>query len=250
MKRYGIIGFPLGHSFSKGFFSEKFINESIDAEYLNFGIPSLELFPQLIIGNRGLAGLNVTIPYKIDIIRYLNELSDDAGAIGAVNVITVDRSGEKPFLKGYNTDFIGFIDSLKPVLGERLPKALVLGTGGASLAVTYGLSIMGIDFRLVSRDKARGDFTYEELSEEIVNEFSLIINTTPAGIGQGYPEAPPFPFMFLSSGNILYDLVYGYGDTVFLTEGKKRGCIVKGGLEMLQIQALRAWDIWNKRDLR
>lgn len=247
MKKYGLIGYPLGHSFSRNFFNEKFQSENIDAEYVNFEIPSIEEFPKIIAANPNLEGLNVTIPYKEKIIPYLNEVAPDAAAIGAVNVIKFERRKGKLKLTGHNSDLIGFTRSIEPLLESFHTKALILGTGGASKAVNYGLKQLGLETLFVSRSKRNDQsITYEELTPELMEEYKVIVNCTPVGM---YPNAdlcPEIPYECLTSRHLLYDLLYNPDTTLFMKKGSEQGALVKNGLEMLLLQAFGAWEIWNK----
>ena len=246
MREFGLIGYPLGHSFSKEYFSNKFTSEGIDASYSNFPISDLSQLPLLLKENTSLEGLNVTIPYKQDVIPYLDHIDQLAETIGAVNVISVARDGNVEVLYGYNTDIYGFTESLKPLLIKGDTNALVLGSGGASSAVVGGLRQLGIEAGLVSRSLDRGDIVYGEIDRSILRKCSLVINTTPAGMYPGIDGLPLFPYDFLEKGHLLYDLVYNPTTTRFMEEGLRRGCRVKGGLEMLHLQAEKAWEIWNR----
>lgn len=246
MKKYGLIGYPLGHSFSRNFFNEKFHSESIDAEYVNFEIPSIKELPSVLLANPNLVGLNVTIPYKEQVISYLDELDKDAAAIGAVNVIKIVNQKGKTKLIGYNSDVIGFMQSIEPLLESQHKKALILGTGGASKAVNYGLKKLGLECKFVSRTPHEGMLTYEELTPEIMDEYKVIVNCTPVGM---YPHAdkyPAIPYECLTPNHLLYDLLYNPDTTLFMKKGADHGAITKNGLEMLLLQAFGAWDIWNK----
>ena len=250
MNRYGLIGFPLKHSFSAEFFAEKFRRENIDAEYLNFEIEDIQEIRHIILFNQKLKGLNVTIPYKEQVIPFLDEISPEAQKIGAVNVIKMERrEGDFYFYKltGYNTDYIGFKQSLAPLINPAShKKALILGTGGASKAVAQALTDMQIDWRYVSRTPSAGRFTYTELSPEIISDYTLIVNASPVGT---FPEAdhcPDIPYELLTPRHLLYDLVYNPEETLFLQKGKAQGATIKNGREMLQLQALAAWEIWQK----
>lgn len=247
MKKYGLIGYPLGHSFSRNFFNEKFASEDIDAEYVNFEIPSIEEFPGIIIRNPELAGLNVTIPYKEQIIPYLDELDSDAKAIGAVNVIKLEQTKGKRKLIGYNSDVIGFTRSIEPLLEPYHTKALILGTGGASKAVHYGLKKLGVDTLFVSR--ARRDemtVTYGDLTPGLMEEYKVIVNCTPVGMYPKADESPCIPYQCLTPKHLLYDLLYNPDTTLFMRKGAEQGAVVKNGLEMLLLQAFGAWEIWNQ----
>lgn len=246
---YGLIGYPLGHSFSQNFFNQKFESEGINAKYVNFEIPKIEDFPIVISGNPKLCGLNVTIPYKQQVIPYLNSLDHTAAEIGAVNVIKVYRNdnGEISSLKGYNSDVIGFVDSIKPLLKPSHKKALILGTGGASRAVAYGLKSLGVDSTLVSRTKAEGRFTYEglHLHPELLEEYTVIVNTTPLGMYPHVDKCPDIPYEYITPSHLCYDLLYNPDTTLFMKKCAEHGAVTKNGLEMLLMQAFAAWNIWK-----
>ena len=232
MKKYGLIGYPLGHSFSKNFFNEKFHSENIDAEYVNFEIPSIKELPSVLLANPDLVGLNVTIPYKEQVISYLDELDKDAAAIGAINVIKIVRQKGKTRLIGYNSDVIGFTQSIEPLLEPQHKKALILGTGGASKAIAYGLKKLGLECKFVSRNLREEMLTY--------------VNCTPVGMYPRADEYPNIPYQYLTPNHLLYDLLYNPDTTLFMKKGADKGAITKNGLEMLLLQAFGAWDIWNK----
>lgn len=246
MDLYGLIGHPLGHSFSKKFFNEKFQNEMIDAEYRNFDIDTIKSFPTIIEEHSNLRGLNVTIPYKELIIPYLDELSEDAQAIGAVNVIKISRNHEGVHLKGYNSDVIGFTDSIRPLLKPFHKKALILGTGGASKAIRYGLYKLGIETCFVSRRPKEGMLTYSDLTADIMAEYTVIVNCSPVGMFPHTDERPDLPYQFIGSHHILYDLVYNPDETLFMKSGREQGATTKNGLEMLILQARAGWNFWNE----
>lgn len=246
MKKFGLIGYPLGHSFSKNFFNEKFHSENIDAEYLNFEIADIKELPKVLLSNPELKGLNVTIPYKEQVIPYLNELDPDAAAIGAVNVIKIVQQKGKTKLIGYNSDIIGFVQSIEPLLESQHKKALILGTGGASKAIFHGLKKLGIESTFVSRKAQKGMFTYEELTPEIMDEYKVIVNCTPVGMYPRADEYPDIPYDYLTPNHLLYDLLYNPDTTLFMKKGADKGAVVKNGLEMLLLQAFGAWDIWNR----
>ncbi len=248
MDKYGLIGYPLGHSFSKDFFNEKFENEGIDAEYVNFEIPSLGDFQYIIDTNPDLCGLNVTIPYKQKIIPFLDEVSKEALAIGAVNVVRVETrpNGSKKLI-GYNSDALGFLRSIEPLLKDHHKRALVLGTGGASKAVHYALTkMLGMEAVFVSRYQRPDTAQYEAITPEVVREYEVIVNCTPCGMFPHTEECPKLPYEALTNKNLLYDLVYNPGETLFMRNGAKYGAVVKNGLEMLLLQALASWDYWNE----
>ncbi|MGL4851479.1 MAG: shikimate dehydrogenase family protein [Phocaeicola sp.] len=246
MKKYGLIGYPLGHSFSKEFFNQKFQSEHIPATYLNFEIPKVEQVLQVLAVESQLEGLNVTIPYKEQIIPFLDELSDEATAIGAVNVIKFIRTKEKVKLVGYNSDVIGFTNSIEPLLKPHHKKALILGTGGASKAVLYGLEKLGIECTFVSRTAAEGKLSYSELTPELMETYTVIVNCTPVGMYPNTEKCPEIPYEALTPNHLLYDLLYNPDTTLFMKKGAKQGATVKNGLEMLLLQAFEAWNIWNR----
>jgi shikimate dehydrogenase len=248
MDKYGLIGFPLKHSFSMSYFNEKFDAERIDAQYINFEIPSIEYFKEVIEENPELKGLNVTIPYKEKVIKYLNELDKDAATIGAVNVIKITHSKKgKVFLRGYNSDVIGFTQSIQPLLEPTHKRALILGTGGASKAVFHGLKKLGITSTFVSRAKHNKEtITYEELTPELMAKHTVIVNTTPLGMYPNLDACPDIPYDCLTTDHLLYDLLYNPDQTLFLEKGKAKGCVTKNGLEMLLLQAFAAWEIWQE----
>ena len=248
MDKYGLTGYPLGHSFSVGYFNEKFSNEHINAKYINFEIPSIEDFAEVIESNPELRGLNVTIPYKEQVIPYLDSLSPEANAIGAVNVIRITRKGDKTHLKGFNSDVIGFTRSIEPLLERHHKKALILGTGGASKAVDYGLRSLGIETKFVSRTKRPGFFTYEEITPEIIKDYNIIVNCTPLGMYPNTDVCPTLPYEAMDSHNLLYDLLYNPDETLFMQKGKEHGAITKNGLEMLLLQAFASWEFWNGKE--
>lgn len=242
MDRYGIIGYPLGHSFSRAFFTEKFQREHIDAEYVNFEIPSADMLPGIVQANPNLRGLNVTLPHKEAVIPMLDELSDEAKEIGAVNVIRV-RDGR---LKGFNSDIIGFMDSIRPLLKPWHQHALVLGTGGASRAIRVGLQRLGIEWTYVSRTPAPGRLTYADLTSELMEHYQVIVNCSPVGMFPRVDACPDIPYQLLTGRHLLYDLVYNPQETLFLKRGAEHGAAVKNGLEMLHLQALASWRFWNE----
>ena len=247
MKKYGLLGYPLGHSFSKNYFNQKFEAEKIDAEYLNFEIPDIKEIKSVIKENPELNGLNVTIPYKQQVIPYLDDLDNDARLIGAVNVIKFSKGlFGKVKLKGYNSDIIGFKQSIEPLLKDHHRKALILGTGGASKAVFHGLKQLGIAATFVSRQCKEYCITYEEITEKIMEQYHVIVNTTPLGMYPNVNACPNIPYELLTSDHLLYDLLYNPDETLFMQKGKERGAVVKNGLEMLLLQAFAAWEIWQK----
>jgi shikimate dehydrogenase len=256
MKTYGLIGYPLGHSFSKKYFTEKFEKENIhDCIYNLYPIENINLFPQLINDNADLLGLNVTIPYKESVLPFLDELDATAKGIGAVNCIKIltDEIKTTELIKnkrliGYNTDAFGFRQSIKPFLEKQHERAMILGTGGAAKAVAYVLKEIGIECFYISRKKnlnAKNQLTYDELNENVMNAFKLIVNSSPVGTHPNIEEAPQIPYQYVSSEHLLYDLVYNPEQTEFLKRGKDKGAATVNGLSMLQQQAEEAWRIWN-----
>lgn len=247
MKKYGLIGHPLGHSFSKSFFNQKFCTEHIDAEYVNFDISDIKELKNVLRENPGLEGLNVTLPYKTQVIPLLDEIDKDAKQIGAVNVIKFQKGRfGKLKLKGYNSDIVGFKDSIKPLIKDTHKKALILGTGGASKAIYQGLKQLDIESLYVSRTKSDGCITYDEITPEITAEYTVIVNTTPLGMSPNIDTSPDIPYNLLTSEHLLYDLIYNPDETLFMLKGKEQGATVKNGLEMLLLQAFVSWRIWNE----
>lgn len=245
MDKYGLIGYPLEHSFSITYHNQRFADEGINAKYLNFEIPTIDELPEVLSMNPELKGLNVTIPYKEKILPFLDYVSPEARAIGAVNVIKVEHQDKKTVLKGYNSDVIGFTQSIEPMLESHHKRALVLGTGGASKAVCYGLKSLGIEPILVSRYARPGTIQYEQITADVVKEYNVIVNCTPVGMFPHVDECPRLPYDALDSHNILYDLLYNPDETLFMRKGKERGANVKNGLEMLLLQAFASWEFWT-----
>ena len=246
MQKYGLIGYPLKHSFSISYFDEKFQSEGIDAEYGNFEIPSINDLPGIIKGNPNLQGFNVTIPYKEKVISYLDEIDKTAIPIGAINVVKVIRQKGKVKLIGYNSDVIGFTRSIEPLLESHHKKALILGTGGAAKAVYHGLKSLGVESVYVTRQTRPDMLTYEELTPEIIAEHTIIVNCTPVGMYPQVDFCPNIPYEYLTPNHLLYDLLYNPDTTLFMKKGAAKGAVVKNGLEMLLLQAFAAWEIWNK----
>jgi shikimate dehydrogenase len=245
MDKYGLIGDKLGHSFSISYFNEKFENENIDAQYINFEIPTIESLPEVLASNPELKGLNVTIPYKEKVISYLDMVSPEARAIGAVNVIKITHKGNDTILKGYNSDVIGFTKSIEPMLEKCHKKALILGTGGASKAINYGLRSLGLETVFVSRYERPGTIQYEQITPETIEEYNVIVNCTPLGMYPKVDGCPNLPYDAMNSHTILYDLIYNPDETLFMKRGKQYGANVKNGLEMLLLQAFASWEFWH-----
>lgn len=241
VKLFGLIGKDISYSFSRGYFTKKFETLGLSRHrYVNFDIPSITDFPAVIKTHPGLRGLNVTIPYKETIIPFLQALSEEARHINAVNTIKFTKDG----LTGYNTDCYGFQKSFVPLLKPNHKKALILGTGGASKAIAYTLNILDIPYRFVSRTAGHG-FVYSELNKEILQEYTIIINCTPLGTVPNVDAKPELPYQHITPGHLVYDLVYNPAETAFLKTGKKQGASIHNGLQMLQFQAEKAWELWN-----
>ena len=251
MKGYGLIGFPLSHSFSSGYFAEKFRREGIgDCYYMNFPLEDITKLPELLLKNHDLRGLNVTIPYKEKVMAFLDDLDDGAKSVGAVNTLKIRRSEGLIKMKGYNTDVYGFRMSLEPLLTPAHKKALILGTGGASKAVSFVLRELGIKAAFVSRHPRQDDqIAYPDLTGETVSSYQVIINTSPLGMHPHIGASPDIPYEHISSRHIMYDLIYNPPETVFLKEGRKRGAVTANGLDMLHFQAEKAWEIWNNNEI-
>ena len=249
MKKLGLIGYPLGHSFSKKFYLEKFERENItDFHYDLYPVEDISSFPQLFERDLAFYGFNVTIPHKRNVMRFLNEFSPEAAEINAVNCVQIRWQGGKPYLKGFNTDAFGFEQSLRPLLQRQHTSALIFGNGGAAQAVLFVLNKLGIPFKTVSRNKSNGDLTYPELTENMIASHKLLINCSPVGTFPHIEDAPDIPYEGIGSEHLLYDLIYNPEETAFLQKGKKQGATIKNGLEMLILQAEKNWEIWNQED--
>lgn len=243
MRKFGLIGRNISYSFSREYFSKKFLREDITAGYENFDLQNIAEFPAILKSNPELKGLNVTIPYKEEIIPFLDSLDPVASEIGAVNTIKVETSGR---LIGYNTDYFGFAEALKPYLKPQHKNALILGTGGASKAIAYALKTLNIEYKFVSR-KASGDkLTYEELNEQVLKKHTLLINCTPAGTFPKTEEHPNIPFQHLTHDHLIFDLIYNPPKTKFMELAQERGATVVNGQKMLELQAEKAWEIWSR----
>jgi shikimate dehydrogenase len=245
MRKFGLIGYPLGHSFSKKYFTEKFSREGIpDCLYENYPLTDINQLQELS-ADPDLAGLNVTIPYKTAVLPFLGRIDPEAAAVGAVNVIKINRYPDSTELRGFNSDIYGIADTLKPAMHKDIRKALVLGTGGSSKAVCHVLASMLIDFSLVSRQKKPGCLTYRDLDKHVLGSAGLIVNTTPLGMYPHTEGSPDINYALLGRNHILFDLVYNPEITTFLRKGQERGCTILSGLKMLHSQAEKSWDIWN-----
>ena len=248
MKTYGLIGHRLGYSFSKGFFTEKFEKEGLENhEYVNFELDNISEFPGIFEKNDHIAGLNCTIPYKQEIMPYLDEIDEEAAQVGAINTVKIIRSESGTKLKGFNTDIYGFENSLMPLLNEKHKKALILGTGGASKAIKHILNKHGIDYLSASIEKELFDreIRYEQIDETMMKERLIIIHATPLGTFPKVDACPSIPYEHITADHVLFDLVYNPEETLFLKKGKEKGATIKNGLEMLHGQAIKAWEIWN-----
>lgn len=245
-KLYGLLGYPLVHSFSQNYFNQKFESENIDAEYINFEIPDVGMLMEVVAENENLNGLNVTIPYKEQVIPFLDEIDPAASEVGAVNVIKFIRGKDGLRLKGYNSDIIGFTDSIKSLLKPHHQSALVLGTGGAAKAVSYSLRKLGLDVQLVSRRKSANTLVYEELTKNDLKTHKVIVNTTPLGMYPNVDICPDIPYRYLTPQHLCYDLIYNPDETLFLKNSRLAGAQVKNGLEMLLLQAFASYSIWNQ----
>ena len=240
MKTFGLLGKNISYSFSRGYFTEKFNTlELTDYEYVNFDLPSIELLPSIL--NDNVLGFNVTIPYKEAVMEFLDIVSDEAREIGAVNTVKVENGR----LIGFNTDYVGFEESLKPLLKPHHKKALILGTGGASKAIKYVLGRLKIQFKVVSRKPSKDQISYNDLTKKIIEEHTIIINCTPLGTFPNIDNSPDIPYKYLNNNHLLYDLIYNPAKTTFLAEGEQKGATIFNGQRMLELQAEKAWEIWN-----
>ena len=248
MKReFGLIGYPLTHSFSRKYFTNKFMSEGINAEYLNFELENISHLPHIIGSHPDLHGINVTIPYKEEVMKFLDHIDEEAALIQAVNTIRIRRTGHHITLHGYNTDIHGFQESIRPLLQHHHHKALVLGTGGASKAIVQALTNLKIDSILVSRNpEDKGEISYDDLDEDVMASYKIIVNTTPIGTFPKVDACPSIPFELITHSHLMFDLIYNPEMTEFLKQGLKHGATIKNGLEMLHLQALASWEIWNR----
>lgn len=242
--KFGLLGKNISYSFSRKYFSKKFKSLGLDNfKYSNLDIPEIEEFPFLLYHREDeYQGINVTIPYKESVMRYMHEIDEDAKAIGAVNTIKITDDNK---LFGYNTDFYGFQKSIEPFIKKHHKKALILGTGGASKAIAYALKKMNIEYKFVSRKVDENMFLYSMLNKQILEEYTVIINCSPVGTFPDVEESPNIPFEFITDKHLLFDLIYNPEQSKFLREGLKQGAAIKNGFEMLQLQAEKSWEIWN-----
>jgi shikimate dehydrogenase len=240
---YGLIGKNISYSFSKKYFTEKFVlGNLVECTYENFDLQNIEEFPNLIANNPDLIGLNVTIPYKEAVLPFLDELSEKAKSIGAVNTIKFTKNGKA---KGYNTDYFGFMESLKPLLQAHHKKALILGTGGASKGVAFALKELNIDYIFVSRSEKENGITYDQIHAATFDEYQIIINCSPIGTSPNVEAYPLIPYHYFTQQHIAYDLIYNPEETEFLKKAKNQGAQTKNGMDMLVFQAEKSWEIWN-----
>lgn len=247
MRKFGLIGYPLGHSFSKAFFLHKFQQENInDCIYDNYPIENIDRLNSIIQQDNELIGLNVTIPYKQQVISFLDEIEEQALAVGAINTIKIFRNNNKFRLKGFNTDVYGFEETLKEVLNESHRNALILGTGGASKAVAYVFNKMNIHFKYVSRSPKNQDIlSYSQVTPDVIEKNTIIVNTSPLGMSPNLETWPDIPYDAITETHILYDLIYNPEKTAFLQKGEQKKAVVLNGMPMLRLQAEKAWEIWN-----
>lgn len=246
MLRFGLIGKNISYSFSRSYFTEKFQKMGISASYENFDLPEIYGLKNVLKETKDLKGLNVTIPYKQQVIPFLDELDRTAAEIGAVNTIKISENRK---LKGYNTDHSGFVGSIEPLLKNHHKKALILGTGGASKAIAYGLKSLGISFTYVSRKASEISISYEDLSEEIMKNHPVIVNCTPLGTSPQIHEYPSIPIEFITSKHLVFDLIYNPSQTELMKLASAKGAVVANGSKMLELQAEHAWKIWNSNSL-
>jgi len=242
--KFGLLGRDISYSFSRGYFAEKFKNENLSHSYVNFDLPSIDDLAEIIKNTSNLKGINVTIPYKEEVMPLLDKLNKTAKKIGAVNTIRFSKNNK---LVGYNTDYYGFKNSIKPHLKSHHKNALILGTGGASKAIAYALKKLKIKYDFVSRTKKEGvTFLYSDLTEKIISDYTIIINCTPIGTFPNIDKCPNIPYNAISEKHILYDLIYNPERTKFLNQGFNKGATIINGLEMLRLQAEKSWEIWHK----
>ena len=248
MKTFGLIGHRLGYSFSSNFFTEKFKQENLaNHEYVNFELDSINEFPGIFDQGKNISGLNCTIPYKQQIMQFLDEIDPEAAQIGAVNTVKITYNNGKRYLKGFNTDIYGFEHSLCPMLDSRHNKALILGTGGASKAIKHLFDKLHISYlsATIEEECFEQEIRYSQINEQLLNEYLIIIHATPLGTFPKVDECPDIPYQYITSDHVCFDLVYNPEETMFLQKAKAQGAKIKNGLEMLHLQAIKAWEIWN-----
>lgn len=248
MQTFGLVGNPLGHSFSQDYFTKKFDRENIDAQYLNFQIEDISMLGDKVLSVPGLRGFNVTIPYKQAVIPYLDTIDEVAQKVGAVNVVKVEDGAGKRKLSGYNSDVVGFENSLRPLLKSCHASALILGTGGASKAVRYVLEKLGIEYRYVSRTPSDNVYSYDQLTPEIISHNKLIVNCTPLGMSPKVDACADIPYSAIGQQHLCFDLIYNPEETLFLKKSRLQGAVTQNGLDMLIGQAIRAWEIWTSAE--
>lgn len=249
MKTFGLIGHRLGYSFSRNFFTEKFSRENLTKyEYVNFELDCIDEFPGIFEQGKEIGGLNCTIPYKQQIISFMDEIDPEAAQIGAVNTVKITYKNGQRYLKGFNTDIYGFEHSLRPLLEEKHKKALILGTGGASKAIKHILNKLQIEFvsATIEQECFDKEIRYNQINEQVMREYLVIIHATPLGTFPNVEECPTIPYQFITADHVCFDLVYNPEETFFLKKAKVQGAKTKNGLEMLHLQALKAWEIWNE----
>jgi shikimate dehydrogenase len=248
MKLFGLFGFPLSHSFSKKYFTEKFQREGLaDCSYENFESRNVEDLKKIVAEQKDLVGLNVTIPHKQNVVAMMDEFDAVAKEIGAVNCVKIKRKGEKFQLCGYNTDAYGFEQSIKPFLKENHKQALLLGLGGSSKAVAFAFRKLNIEYFTVTRENPLSDYTFPKLTKDILQSCLIVVNCTPLGMSPNVNSFPPISYQYISKQHILFDLVYNPAETQFLKKGKEQGAVTLNGMEMLRLQAEKSWEIWNSR---
>jgi len=241
MSKFGLVGRNISYSFSKTYFTQKFKTLHLhDCEYSNFDMQTIKEFTEVIA--KGVKGLNITIPYKEQVIRFLDEIDKEALEIGAVNTIKISNNK----LKGFNTDVYGFEESLKPLLQKHHTKALILGTGGASKAVAFVLRKLSIDYLMISRNPIKGQISYQDITKSILKKYTVIINCTPLGTYPKVTTCPDIPYIDITDKHLLYDLIYNPLKSKFLSKGEERGASISNGLKMLELQAEKSWEIWNR----
>lgn len=248
MKTFGLIGHRLGYSFSRNFFTEKFKQENLtDHEYVNFELDSIDEFPGIFDQDTTICGLNCTIPYKQQIMSFLDEVDPEAAQIGAVNTVKITYNKDKRFLKGFNTDIYGFEHSLRPMLEAKHKKALILGTGGASKAIKHLFDKLQIEYLSATIEEQcfEKEIRYHQIDEQLLKEYLIIIHATPVGTFPKVDQCPDIPYQYITSDHVCFDLVYNPEETLFLKKAKEQGAKIKNGLEMLHLQAIKAWEIWN-----
>ena len=247
MRKFGIIGHPLAHSYSKNFFNERFENEKIDAVYENYDIDNIKKIVEVLASNPTLEGLNVTSPYKEKVLEYLDEASPEVRAIGSCNVLKISHGKVSIHIKGYNSDYIAFRQSIQPLLNAHHTGALILGTGGAAKTAGLVLKELGLETAFVSRYQRPGNVTYDNLKPEDLETYNVIVNATPCGMYPNVLDYPKIPYEGVNRHTLMYDLIYNPDETAFLYKGRQRGAVTKNGIEMHLLQAFESWRIWNEK---